>query len=216
MSALVRASGLTKRPVVTLGGADVAQVKDVVLDAAGGRIAGFTLAGRGLLSGPLRRSLPWAGVHALGADAVMIASAEVLEDKSAVATWEEASGGLVRGARVLTDRGVRVGTVVDVVVETGRDGRVVGVEMSPAKARGRRGRTVFLPLADRPALTGGTLMIPAEDVARAVDDLGELGAAVRRKRGVGGAGGPEVSGAGAAGDPGDPLRPDVPGEERLP
>ncbi|WP_409238432.1 PRC-barrel domain-containing protein [Streptomyces sp. PA5.6] len=181
-AALMSASDLTKRPVVTLGGEAVAQVKDVVLDGAGGRIAGFTLAGRGLLSGPLRKSLPWAAVHALGVDAVMITSAEALEDKSAVASWEEASGGLVRGARVLTDQGVQVGTVLDVVVEAGREGRIVGVEMSSTEALGRHERTVFLPLGDRPAMTGDTLLVPAQDTEHAVEELGELATALWRKR----------------------------------
>ncbi|WP_244177506.1 PRC-barrel domain-containing protein [Streptomyces atriruber] len=180
--------------MVTLGGEAVAQVKDVVLDGAGGRIAGFTLAGRGLLSGPLRKSLPWAAVHALGVDAVMITSAEVLEGKSAVASWEEASGGLVRGARVLTDRGVQVGTVLDVVVEAGCEGRVVGVEMSSTEALGRRGRKVFLPLGGRPALTGDTLLVPAQDTEHAVEELGELATALWRKR-LSGPRGPRVPGA---------------------
>ncbi|MEW2391919.1 PRC-barrel domain-containing protein [Streptomyces venezuelae] len=192
-AALMAASELTKCPVVTLGGEAVAQVKDVVLDGAGGRIAGFTLAGRGLLSGPLRKSLPWSAVHALGVDAVMITSADALEDKSAVASWEEASGGLVRGARVLTDRGVQVGTVLDVVVEAGREGRVVGVEMSSTEAMGRHGRKVFLPLGDRPAMTGDTLMVPAQDTEHAVEELGELATALWRKR-LAGPGGPGVSG----------------------
>ncbi|MEU5682570.1 photosystem reaction center subunit H [Streptomyces venezuelae] len=192
-AALMAASELTKRPVVTLGGEAVAQVKDVVLDGAGGRIAGFTLAGRGLLSGPLRKSLPWAAVHALGVDAVMITSADALEDKSAVASWEEASGGLVRGARVLTDRGVQVGTVLDVVVEAGREGRVVGVEMSSTEAMGRHERKVFLPLGDRPAMTGDTLMVPAQDTEHAVEELGELATALWRKR-LAGPGGPGVPG----------------------
>ncbi|MFI1678074.1 PRC-barrel domain-containing protein [Streptomyces sp. NPDC020607] len=181
-AALMSAGDLTKRPVVTLGGEAVAQVKDVVLDGAGGRIAGFTLAGRGLLSGPLRKSLPWAAVHALGLDAVMITSAEALEDKSAVASGEEASGGLVRGARVLTDRGVEVGTVLDVVVEAGREGRVVGVEMSSTEALGRHERTVFLPLGECPAMTGDTLLVPAQDTEHAVEELGELATALWRKR----------------------------------
>ncbi|MEU5775922.1 PRC-barrel domain-containing protein [Streptomyces venezuelae] len=192
-AALMAASELTKRPVVTLGGEAVAQVKDVVLDGAGSRIAGFTLAGRGLLSGPLRKSLPWAAVHALGVDAVMITSADALEDKSAVASWEEASGGLVRGARVLTDRGVQVGTVLDVVVEAGREGRVVGVEMSSTEAMGRHERKVFLPLGDRPAMTGDTLMVPAQDTEHAVEELGELATALWRKR-LAGPGGPGVPG----------------------
>ncbi|MEU6121570.1 PRC-barrel domain-containing protein [Streptomyces sp. NPDC047123] len=186
---LMAAGDLTKRPVVTLAGEAVGQVKDVVLDGAGGRIAGFTLAGRRLLSGPLRKSLPWTAVHALGADAVMITSADALEDKSAVASWEEASGGLVRGARVLTDQGVQVGSVLDVVVEAGREGRVVGVEMSSTEALGRHERKVFLPLGSRAAMTGDTLIVPAQETAHAVEELGELAAVVWRQR-LGATGGP--------------------------
>lgn len=176
------AARITKRPVVTLGGEAVAQVKDVVLDATNGRIAGFTLAGRGLLAGPLRKSLPWAGVHSLGADAVMIPSADALEDRAAVASWDETAAGPVRGAGVLTDRGLRVGTVLDVVVETGREGRAVAIEVDSAEALGRHQRKVFLPLGARPAMTGDTLMIPAADIEYVVDDIVELPAAVGRKR----------------------------------
>ncbi|MFK4071330.1 PRC-barrel domain-containing protein [Streptomyces sp. NPDC029674] len=172
--ALLSAGDLTKRPVVTLGGEAVAQVKDVVLDGAGGRIAGFTLAGRGLLSGPLRKSLPWSAVHALGTDAVMIASADSLQERSAVASAGETSGGLVRGARVLTDQGVQVGTVLDVVVETGREGRVVGLEMASSEALGRHERTVYLPLGARSAMTGDTLVVPARDTELAVEELRDL------------------------------------------
>lgn len=59
-------------PVVTLGGDAVAHVKDTVLDAAAGRITGFDLTGRTLLSGPLPRDLPWSAVHSLGRHAVMV------------------------------------------------------------------------------------------------------------------------------------------------
>ncbi|MET7358434.1 PRC-barrel domain-containing protein [Streptomyces sp. NPDC005562] len=220
-AAVMAAGDLTKRPVVTLDGEAVAQVKDVVLDGAGGRIAGFTLAGRSLLSGPLRKSLPWSAVHALGADAVMITSAEALEDKAAVASWQEASGGLVRGARVLTDQGVQVGSVRDVLVESGREGRVVGVEMSSTEALGRQERTVFLPLGGRPALTGDTLMIPARDTEYVVEDVGELAAAVGRRRlaeagpGLDGLGGAHLTkGPSAAGGPDGVGGPDGSGEGR--
>ncbi|MEV0124519.1 PRC-barrel domain-containing protein [Streptomyces sp. NPDC050703] len=195
MRELMPAAGLTGRPVVTLGGEAVGQVKDVVLDGTNGRIAGFTLAGRGLFSGPLRKSLPWAGVHALGADAVMIASEEALENKAAVAGWEEASGGLVRGARVLTDLGVQVGTVRDVVVEAGAEGAVVGVEMSSTEALGHHEATVFLALGGHPAMTGDTLMVPARDTEDIAGDLTGLAASVRRRR-LGGTGGPGAVGEG--------------------
>jgi len=47
MSVLVRARELIGRPVVTLDGNDIAQVKDLVFDKVSGQVAGFTLNGRG-------------------------------------------------------------------------------------------------------------------------------------------------------------------------
>ena len=54
MSLLMRATEVIKRPVVTLAGEDVAQIKDIVYAGAAGEVAGFTLNGRGLLAGPLK------------------------------------------------------------------------------------------------------------------------------------------------------------------
>jgi uncharacterized protein YrrD len=188
MTALMLAAGLTKRPVVTLGGEAVAQVKDTVFDASGGRITGFTLAGRGLLSGPLKQSLPWSGVHALGADAVMIHSADVLQGKDAVVDKGEAGVGQVRGARVLSDAGLELGTVLDAVVESGTSGRVAGFEIATTEAMGRHERKAFLPAHGRLAMTGDTLVIPAGLAGQAVDDLDELAASLDRSRGAGGTG----------------------------
>ncbi len=78
MSTLLRASDLAHRVVVTFAGEDVAQIKDIVYAANGGEIGAFTLAGRGLFAGPLKVALPWAKVVALGPDAVMIESEDVL------------------------------------------------------------------------------------------------------------------------------------------
>ncbi len=58
MSRLMRTSEITQRPVVTMAGDDVAQIKDIVYAADGGSVRGFTLAGRGLFSGPLSTVLP--------------------------------------------------------------------------------------------------------------------------------------------------------------
>lgn len=55
MSLLIRASALTKKPVVTLDGEDIAQVKDVLYEGSGGSVIGFTLSGRGLFAGPKNR-----------------------------------------------------------------------------------------------------------------------------------------------------------------
>ena len=66
MSVLMRSSEISKRPVVTFAGEDVAQIKDIVYAANGGEIGAFTLAGRGLFAGPLKVGLPWAAVAGLG------------------------------------------------------------------------------------------------------------------------------------------------------
>ncbi|MGW7272762.1 PRC-barrel domain-containing protein [Streptomyces sp. NPDC054864] len=182
MITLMLAADLTKRPVVTLGGEAVAQVKDTVFDASGGQITGFTLAGRGLLSGPLKQSLPWSGVHALGPDAVMIPSDEVLQARDAVVDKGEAGTGQVSGARVLSDGGLELGTVLDAVVEGGPSGRVVGFEIATTEAMGRHERRAFLPAPGQLAMTGETLVIPAELAGQAVDDLAALAVAWDRAR----------------------------------
>ncbi|MGW6056332.1 PRC-barrel domain-containing protein [Streptomyces sp. NPDC055189] len=177
MTTLMLAAELTKRPVVTLGGEAVAQIKDTVFDASGGRITGFTLAGRGLLSGPLKQSLPWSGVHALGPDAVMIPAVEVLQARDAVVDKGEAGSGQVHGARVLSDAGLELGTVLDAVVEGGTSGRVAGFHIATTEAMGRHERRAFLPAHGRLAMTGDTLVIPARLAEQAVDDLEALAAA---------------------------------------
>ena len=84
MSVLLRAAELVKRPVVTLAGKDVAQIKDVVYASSTGELSGFTLNGRGIFAGPMRKTLPWAAVHGLGPDAVMIKDESVLADRKAL------------------------------------------------------------------------------------------------------------------------------------
>ncbi|MEU1853560.1 PRC-barrel domain-containing protein [Streptomyces sp. NPDC019990] len=182
MNELMAARSLTTLPVVTMGGEAVAQVKDTVFDAAAGRITGFTLSGRGLLSGPLKRSLPWAGVHALGHDAIMIADAGVLTETPVVVARREAQQGRVLHARVLTDEGTEVGTVLDVVVEGGTSGRVVGFRIAADKAlvRGsrRRRHRVYVPRGETLAVSGRALVIPADATRYVADDLPSFAARV--------------------------------------
>ena len=126
MSRLMRSVGeLMKRPVVTMGGEDVAQVKDIVYSAGGGAVGGFTLAGRGLMSGPLKQALAWSSVMALGPDAVMIRDEGVLEPKANVldrSTVTGNSGGDVLGSRCSPTTGTELGTVLDVVLEVAERG----------------------------------------------------------------------------------------------
>lgn len=197
MSTLMRTSEITGRPVVTTAGEDVAQVKDVLYSSGTGTVGGFTLAGRGLFAGPLHVGLPWSGVGALGADAVMVAGEDVLEPVAAVV--ERATGGGpggdVLGSRVLTETGSDLGSVVDVIVEVaGGDGggggacRVVGYEVEASEALGTKGTRVLVPLPETIAVSGENVIVPAgvKDFVR--NDLSGFGAAAEDFRAQFGAG----------------------------
>ncbi|MBQ0976110.1 PRC-barrel domain-containing protein [Streptomyces sp. RK31] len=179
MYALMLASDITRRPVVTLGGEAVAQVKDVVFAGRAGRVSGFTLSGRGLFSGPLRQALPWEAVTSLGPHAVMIHDDTALEPRDEVADPAEAAHGNVLGVQVLTDTGTNLGHITDVVIEvTATQALVAGYEITPAKAPGHHRQTVFVPLARTIAVSGEALVVPAAAAEFMADDLSALEKAI--------------------------------------
>ena len=189
----MRTSEIAKRPVVTMAGDDVAQVKDIVYSAGGGAVGGFTLAGRGLFAGPLKQALAWTSVSALGADAVMITDADVLEPVQAVldtSATSGGSGGNILGSRVLTDAGLDLGEVVDVIIEVSdhaegghpRECDVVGYEIKASEALGTKGTKVLIPLPDTLAASGEHLMVPATAKDFVGHDLAGFGAAVQAFR----------------------------------
>lgn len=189
MSQLMRTSEVAGRPVVTLAGEDVAQVKDVVYSAGGGAVGGFTLAGRGLFSGPLKQALAWSSVLALGPDAVMIRDEDVLTSTTEVldaAAASGGSGGNVLGSEVLTDTGTLLGTVSDVILEvTNRDPQdcdVVGYEVAASESLGTHGGKVFVPLPDTLAASGAHLIVPDSAKNFVAHDLAGLGVAVEAFR----------------------------------
>lgn len=184
MSRLMRASETSGRPVVTLGGEDVAQLKDVVFWADGGEVGGFTLAGRGLFAGPLHKALAWANVVALGNDAVIVADDDSLTPMETVLHGSGGGGarGDVLGSQVLTDEGTDLGTVVDAIIEVdrGRGARcdVVGYEIRPAQSLGHQSATVLVPLPDTLAASGELLVVPADVKDFVREDLAGFGTAV--------------------------------------
>ncbi|MFF9021320.1 PRC-barrel domain-containing protein [Streptomyces eurythermus] len=182
MIPLVLASELTKRVVVTLGGEAVAQIRDTVFDARAGRVTGFTLSGRGLLAGPLKESLPFSGVHAIGPSAVMIPSEASLEERELAVGADGSGHGQVIGAPVLTDQGTEIGTVLDVVIETGVGGRVVGFEIATDETMDRRRRKAFIPRGETLAVSGRALVVPAHARHFLADDLPSFGAQVEAFR----------------------------------
>ncbi len=183
MSRLMRASETSGRPVVTLGGEDVAQIKDVVFWADGGEVGGFTLAGRGLFAGPLRKALAWSNVVALGNDAVMVADGDSLTPMGSVLPHSGGTGGGdVLGSQVLTDEGTDLGTVVDAIIEVDRGRRaqcdVVGYEIRPTPGLGHQSSTVLVPLPDTLAASGEFLVVPAGVKEFVREDLAGFGTAV--------------------------------------
>jgi uncharacterized protein YrrD len=175
---LLRASELVGRPVVTLSGDFIAEIKDIVFERAGGRIAGFTLRNPGLFSRSRKDSLPWTGVHALGRDAVMVPDETVLIAAKELAPRKQARRADVLEDRVLTDNGRDLGRVVDVVLHSGASLDVVGYEVAASETLGTAGRRVLIPLPDTVAVSGEHLIVPAAATEFVSEDLAGFGAAV--------------------------------------
>jgi uncharacterized protein YrrD len=181
MKELVRGTDLVGLPVVTLAGDDVAEVRDVLYDADAGHIVGFSLNKRGRLKGRLKEVLTREQVLAVGPAAVMVDPATVITAASVTPTGK---GGNVLSDRVMTDAGVAVGTVTDVVIDTG-DGTVVGYEVEPtADAGQRKGRRSYIPLPEAIAVSGEALVVPASAVDYITSDLAGFADSVERFRQV--------------------------------
>lgn len=175
---LLRASELTGRPVVTLSGDLVAEIKDIIFERSGGRIAGFTLRNPGLFSRSRKDALPWDGVHGVGRDAVMVSAETVLIPAKELAPRRQARHADVLEDRVLTDNGRDLGRVVDVVLHGGTSLEVVGYEVEASQALGTAGRRVLIPLPDTVAVSGENLIVPAAATEFVSEDLAGFGAAV--------------------------------------
>lgn len=181
MSVLLRAAELVKRPVVTLAGDDVAQIKDVIYSSATGELAGFTLNGRGIFAGPMRKTLPWENVHGLGPAAVMIRDQSSLGDKKALRGETEGAGGAVLGSLVITESGRNLGTVTDVILAVGDTMTdAVGYEINPSDDSAPRRQ--FVPLPDALSVSGEALILPDAALEFIRDDLAGFGAAVEEFR----------------------------------
>ncbi|HUG85930.1 MAG TPA: PRC-barrel domain-containing protein [Euzebya sp.] len=167
---LTHALDVPGRPVVTLAGEDIAQIRDVLFDR-GGSVGGFTLAGRGMMSGPMHEHLPWSEVHGFGPDAVIVRDEGVLHTDAGTRTID---GGVI-GDEVLTESGTVIGVVTDAVLRLGAGLLdVVGYEVeAPGSSEPR-----FIPLPDTLAVAAGRLVVPDTAVEFLSHDLAGFGAAV--------------------------------------
>jgi uncharacterized protein YrrD len=173
---LMTASGINGLPVVTVrGGEDVAEVRDVIYDPGAGRLVGLTLNKRGFLSGRCRAVLPAESIHAIGRNAVMVMdeSALVLPDAAPDEVAHPATERNVLGNDVLTEKGISLGKVRDLVLVVGSTGEVVGYHID--KSDGSAG---YIPLPAQLAVSGSALVVPDVTETFVVDDLVGLGAAV--------------------------------------
>lgn len=177
---LVRAADLSGRPVVTLAGEDVAQVRDIVYDPGSGELVAFTLAGRGLLAGPKKDVLLWEHVHGLGPRAVMVADADAVTPRASLDDQQVDDRDVI-GARVLTDDGRELGVVTDLIVDVRpRTGvaDAVGYQIDPVDSFRDSSDHVLLPLPDTLAVTGDNLVVPHAATEYVRNDLAGFGAAV--------------------------------------
>jgi uncharacterized protein YrrD len=182
--ALLRGADLVGLPVVTLGGDAIADVRDVLFDAVQGVLIGFTLNKRGRLSGRMSEVLALTNVVAVGPNAVIVHTAASLTD---VLTTDSGGPmpepiGNVLSDRVLTDSGVTIGTVTDVVFESSTNS-VVGFEVAPEDQRpSRNGRKSYLPLRDTRSVSKDTLIVPAAAIEYVTSDFAGFAEAVDRYR----------------------------------
>ena len=186
MSTIAAATTLLALPVVTLdGGDDVAEVKDVVYDAGGARLLGFTLNKRGWFRGPMKQVLPWSEVAAVGRDAVMVRDTNALteRDDAPIDVAEPATNRNVIGNVVLTDAGVELGTVADLIVELDEEATVVGYQLETTAAlSGQQHGVLLIPLPEQISVSGDALVVPKEVEAFIRDDLTGFGGAVESFR----------------------------------
>ena len=185
MTLFVRARDLIGRPVVTLDGDDVAQIKDIVYAASTGSVLGFTLVGRTLLSGPMREALPWKHVHSVGRHAVMIGDPGALTDSPGFDTGAAADSDVL-GDRVLTHSGTALGEVTDVIIDArpddGSDADVVGFEIATTHALPPQGRRALIPRPETDAVSGESVIVADDVTAFIATDLAEFGAAIASSR----------------------------------
>ncbi|HEX7521865.1 MAG TPA: PRC-barrel domain-containing protein [Acidimicrobiia bacterium] len=181
MSGLTRATELISRPVVTMAGDTLAEVKDVVYDSDEGSVLGFTLNRRGWLGKPLDLILAADAIASIGRDAIMIADPDVLVGRKEAppeVVHAPAERNVI-GNRVLTKSGTELGEVIDVVVDTGANARIVGYELGGAAVTERRGgRHILIPRPEQLAVSGEALIVPDDVESFVRDDLSGFGAAV--------------------------------------
>ncbi|CAN5700535.1 hypothetical protein BH24CHL5_BH24CHL5_03020 [soil metagenome] len=180
MTRIARARELIGKPVLTLDQATYAgEVRDVLIDPYSSRMIGFTVRGRGLLSPPLVGMLPAGMIAAIGRDAVMISTFDVLVDESEGADTMLAEQDDVIGKEAVSAAGASLGKVSDVILELrGGTATVVGYELAA-----HSGQSLIVPMPEGVAVSGDALVVPQDAEGRAATGLASFRDALERTRG---------------------------------
>lgn len=163
----VRLSALRGRQVVTEAGAAELQVRDVALADDGRTVARVLLSRPALLSSREAGSIPIDAVEQIGPDAVVVRD----EDPSPDDGDAERSGMGVVGKAVITDEGVELGSVLDLVLRTYR-GKVRVEALELRTVDGER----YVVLGKEPTLLADVVLLHdhgADDVLASPDDVAE-------------------------------------------
>jgi sporulation protein YlmC with PRC-barrel domain len=175
----MRASELVGHRVLTLAGESDLEIKDVVFDTASGTVCGFTLRHPGFLGKPAKDAgLPWAGVRGIGRDAVVVRDDDSLDE-----SFGADSGNDVLGVHVLTDDGLELGEVTDVLLEIdGTHADVVGFELAPGEGLQGAGDHAYVPMPETISMSGEHVVVPSSAREHTTGDFAGFGAAVERFR----------------------------------
>lgn len=167
---LSRATSLTGRPIVSADGSSTLQVQDLVLDPDGRTVGGFTLREPGVFGSRHVAAISIADVASIGPDAIVMSSDEPFAED----TGEDlAVCSDVIGSDVITEMGVGLGKVTDVVVETRRNHvRVVALEIQVD------GDPRYLVLSDTASVTGDVVMAPTGSESRLLETPEAVAAAL--------------------------------------
>ena len=179
MNVLLKGREVVGLPVVTVNtGEDVADVRDLIFEP-GGHLVGFTLRKRGFLRGRMKEVLSAEHVTGIGPAAVMIESDDCL-DLPANAPEEIAAvgeGDDVLQDQVISENGVVLGTITDVVILGGRGLSLAGYQLTkPDKTVG------FIPFPAQRSVSGSHLVVPNDFTRLIRNDLVGLGEAIGEYR----------------------------------
>ena len=175
MTALLRGRDIVGLPVVTITtGEDVAEVGDLVFEP-GGSLVGFTLRKRSFLRGRMKEVLAAEHVAGVGPAAVMIETDDLLDSPAdAPDQMGAAKGGDdVLHDQVVTESGVVLGSVADVVVLCGGGLSLAGYQLAKTDKS-----DAFIPFPAQRSVSGSHLVVPDEFTAFVRNDLVGLGEAI--------------------------------------